>query len=546
MNVSQVKPYNLIRTTGSSLANRSDKKNFSRDRLQGSSLSACPCNYYNLISFGATATDIKSAFILGCEDKLLQPRYDGGYDVDNETDTVLYYGEAAKNYLRSTTYYDKETQVIAQSDCRLSANSPNRNEMYLNEPGAILIPAKTYAKVNVIEGNPMVVITGKMPYWYSKMSPFETTHREFFELLTDKNKKIFADKVHKKVFIPYVKQLEDCGFIYPVDSEGYTSFRFNTETDKLKNHLTSLNIDEKSANRIVQIYSQYKRRNIFTLQNEGEVKREYFCSCPDWVYDKLLAREILKRQNDKIVWNSFYTIDELQKELWDKVQIYGDVKNEILAVWLGTTKSGFDISGLANENNDVTVYLHKDKINQHNSMPTEWITNSTAWTRKGTFINGVSRVYDGNDEFDTTVKDFNIIRPEEEIHKHQNASNLNEKMTEVYVVTQGEAAMCAIVNGQKSIKVLKKGDCAVVPSGLEHGIVAIKGKYEHLCTQAPSSFHYGLKFKNIVEPFNEELKTKAKHMLNNSSILKEPDFMLSPPLFLVRLLFPNIINKGNQ
>jgi|GEM_PF-5295148 len=403
--------------------------------------------HYKLISFGAkTAEKINRAFKLSeLSSAPITQRYDGGYLIDDITNTFLYYGDDARRFLKNAGYFPVETQIIAQDDTELSLKTLNGEEFTLNKPGAILINPKTYANIDVIKGNPLVMTTEKQPYWYTKMTADAFNEcREYFEKMVKKNNDNFPHKL-------------------PL-------------TD---------------------------------LRNPGNVTSEDFEGCPDWVYEKLCNSGILDQdpeQPSKATWSEFRTIGNLQEDLRDKAEIHGDVKDKILDVWCKTTKSGFDFSGLAFAADGVTVYEHSDRFNPFNLKPTEWMSCSTAWTPEGCLTSGVSRVvHKGSGG----VIDFNQVREEEQLHQHQSPELPHQKLAEAYILTGGKMALCTSDGDKENINIYKPGDLIVVPPGLIHGIAAAGGDYEHLCCQAPSTFQYGFRFKNISKPFSTEIKKEA-------------------------------------
>lgn len=475
-------------------------------------------NHHNLISFsGLTANKINTALILGYgSDTSIIKRYDGGYLVDKETNTIVYYGEDAKKFLKHTTHFPFDTQIITQSDGKIIVKSENGEEFKLFEPGAIVINPNTYATVNVLEGNPLVVTTEKKPNWYTNMFP-TNEHRAFFETLADKNRYIYKDCINKQAIKDEYTALKSKNIIYDYN-DNYVKFSPFYDKESFRQKLNETSLDTKQKAKISRMYNQIHERKKYLIQNTGEVHKSDFSHCPDWVYDKLCSHGILTRDENnshKAIWDSYYKVDDLQRELWEKVGIYGNVKDDIVRIWEKTTKSGYDITGLVKATDGITEYLHSGKINQHNSKHTEWITNSNEWTKQGAFSTGVSRVISDDA---TNTRDFNTVRPDEELHKHQNPNNSSEKQTEIYILTQGKAAFCIVNGHSKNIRVFHAGDMCIIPSDLEHGIVAVDGEYEHFCCQSPSTFHYGFKFKNTTEPFSCALTQEAIEKLETTNM----------------------------
>ena len=395
---------------------------------------------------GIPVTKIKNTKILSNSNHTLQQGCDGSYCVDEQTGTKMYYGADAAKYLDSKYIFGKNTEIIAQSKTKLRLFC-KEGEYILDEPGAILIKKDTDCNVKVLEGSPLVVEYTNKPYWYSELKP-DNEHSAFFARLAKRNHEIYICDKYKKI-------------------------------------------------------SSY--------QNPGEVSEKDFYNCPYWVYPKLMdKRLLLSDDSGKVTWGGYWDNNNFQYDLYDQVGIYGDVKDRILDVWHKTTKSGYDISGLKKVFKGITIYTHKDKFNQFNNKPTEWITNSTAWTDSGPFMVGVSRFINLDSSF---ARDFNSVRPAEKIHRHRQINNPNNSLTEIYLLTQGNAIMYTIIGNKIRYNEIKEGEMAIIPPLVQHGITAISGEYEHLCTQTPSVFQYGFSFKNICRDFNPYEKRKAINKL---------------------------------
>jgi len=144
------------------------------------------------------------------------------------------------------------------------------------------------------------------------------------------------------------------------------------------------------------------------------------------------------------------------------------------------------------------------------------VTNSSAWTRQGPFDIGVSRVYCNNSA--SKIRDINHTRlGHEEIHYHPDKDDKKFRyQLEGYIITQGKAVYCKGKKGEQKVMLLNKGDMILIKDEVQHALISTKGEYEHLVFQSPSTFQYGLSFKENVGQISPDLINKAKNILKSS------------------------------
>lgn len=448
------------------------------------------------ISFqGNTANSINKAnSITESGEAKLVKRPDGGYLVDKNTGTVIYYGIDAKNLLERTSYFDKETEIISQSDGSLSISvfenklTTEKKSFLFSEPGAVLIEANTPAKIKVEKGNPLVITTERKPNWYEKAGP-NGIHKEHFNNLIKNNYHIFNGHVYKTAFDKNdLKKLINKEILKTVD-DNYVQFVNFDSSDTLKNKLAKLGFSGEQVEKISDTWVKTKERKLHGYEN-GVVKRDIFKKD---TLEKLISSNILEtpfQEEDNLFWKSYYTEEELIKKL-NKAGILNTEQKDVVDVWKNTTRSGYDDSGLAWSADGVTVYLHKEKLNLWNQNPSDWIVSSDSWSKNKPFVAGVSRICPKDIYSKPTP--FKTVRAEESLHSHPKKAD--KQQSEVYLITQGTAAILTMQNGKPKISVLNKGDMTVVNPGVAHSIMGIKGEYEHLVCQVPSVFQYGPMFK---------------------------------------------------
>ncbi len=431
---------------------------------------------------------------------------DGGYLVEKDTGTIAYYGPAAKKFLETTKYFDKETEVIIPSNGSLKV-SVDGQSLSFSETGAVLLGAGSKASVEVTEGDPLVLTTEKAPSWYKKFLP-EGDHRDCFKQITGINKHLFACHTQKNRFKGEdLQKLLSEGIVKDTgDNSGHVQWDHFPTEQELKERLEKAGFSEASREELPQIWFQTIRRKLQSMESGHMDKKDFSPHTLKKLTDSKIVRQFLLA-DDQFFWSSYLTDEELSGEL-NKAGIYGQEADEVFRVWKKTTKSGYDNTGLIWDKGKVVAYVLSNKINIWNEQNTEWVVNSTAYAGENApFVVGVSNVK-AKKEYKEPVA-FKELRQGEVLHRHPVRDD--RKQTEGYLVTDGEAALLTIREGKPHISILKAGDMAVIEPGVAHCVLAVNGPYEHLVFQVPSSFQYGFLFKDT--------KNYSDYSLNEKEIL---------------------------
>ncbi|MBI4597811.1 MAG: hypothetical protein HY737_05365, partial [Candidatus Omnitrophica bacterium] len=158
---------------------------------------------------------------------------------------------------------------------------------------------------------------------------------------------------------------------------------------------------------------------------------------------------------------------------------------------------GENRSGLVWERDGVLIYSHGHRRDLWSpSQGTEWLTDSMTYAGPfGPYITGVNRISSPL----KGIMPFTRIHSVEALHKHP-VRDGKKRVTEVYLITQGKAALVSLVHGQPHVTILRAGEMAVVAPETVHEVVAVEGPYDHLVLQTPSTFQYGFWFKDAVRP----------------------------------------------
>ncbi|MGV8120782.1 MAG: hypothetical protein AB2L14_13570 [Candidatus Xenobiia bacterium LiM19] len=439
----------------------------------------------------------------------LTPAEDGGYRVEQETGTTSYYGPAAKNYLDRTTFFDKETEVIIPRGGSLEVTY-NGQSLHIAEPGAVLIGAGTEAKVNLCNGDVLVITTERAPSWYKKFGA-EGEHNGEFEKITRLNQKLFACLTHQsRIGEGSMRRLLDYGLVTR-DKEDGAYVRWDpsiNDHDLLRSRLIEAGFQGAEMDEMDKVWENTIKRKLYGLES-GRLSKNLF---PPKVGERLMQNGIIggnRFDPDTVYWKTYSTENELRSSLSRAGFDSGEAEN-IVKTWRETTKSGYDNTGLVWDKGKVVSYLHREKINIWNEQDTEWIVNSTEYAGEmDPFTVGVSIVQARKPV--TEPHPFKEIRPAETLHRHPHRED--RKQTEVYMATNGSAALLSIRKGKPHVTYLNKGDMAVINAGVSHCVLAFNGSYEHLCFQVPSAFQYGFLFKDQQE--------YGSYGLDEAAILRE-------------------------
>ena len=420
---------------------------------------------------------------------------DGGFLVEEETETVAYYGVYAKKLLRRTLFFDKETQIINPSSGKIQILK-GKDKVVLHDSGSFEIGSGTYAAVDVLEGSPLVICTKNQPQWYTKLAPIGE-HKQVFKMLVHLNKHHSACHINKNKFNEHqLKKLLDAGVIEEVFNENRTVSKYvkwsNFDTcTQLKNVLLSLKFSTLEIEQFITLWQKLQRIKKQYLESI-EIQKNTFD--PD-TEQSLIALGILIPSGANLegyVWSHICTEEKLKSKLY-KSTIIEEKHSAIVDIWKSTTRRGFDNSGLIWSRGKACAYNLKHKINMWNQDDTEWSTNSTACAGSNDpFIAGVSNVVSKHEYPEPTA--FKKIRAGEVLHKHPILGC--KKQTEIYLSVNGRCALFVIQNQKPGIHILEPGDMAIINPGVIHCVIAFQGNYEHLAFQVPNTFQYGFMFKH--------------------------------------------------
>ena len=507
------------------------------------------------IDFTLYAKGIKRAYYITDtkENIPINKEADGSYIVNPETKTRVYFGKPAVEYLNSRTMFENDTQIIFPKKSH-GIMIKDGKEIPLPQDSAVQITAGTKNTQILLDESSRspIIYTSENDYdWYErygKDAKNEELKKKFSELvyfasymynakftpnsmLTGnlKNDKYLEnlninkwksgnsliDKLYEikdtlpkkeKKEVELVKgiidKLLDTGLAQK-DEDGYLRLNFRFKKDYQKQVLYQYGFTKEETEKLLphldtirqaRIDSKFARKNKAKTYGEECVKKMKQAG--------LIADN--KKQTDYIFWKNIFGSEKQLVEALTRAEdkngesVYfstDEIKN-IVNAWKKENRAGFDMTGMKYIDQDLAVYNLNDKINNWNQEETNWLTNSTALSANdGTTISlGASIV-----RFDkpSEIISMNKLRMGEALHKHPNKKNL--KQYEVYFVTNGKAVLDVKKDGKIQEVILDTGDMAVIKPDVEHCVNVVKGKYEHICAQIPSAFHYGFDMKKTVK-----------------------------------------------
>jgi len=439
----------------------------------------------------------------------LARRPDGGVLVEGDTRTVVYRGDAARALLERTTRWDVDTEVILPRNAALQVTVDGVG-LHLGEPGAVMVGAGGEARFEQVQGEVIVVQSGKAPDWYEKLSP-DGGHKKSFDEIAAINQRIFHSQTRAARFPPaQLATLLQNGIVKGVDdAPDFVEWAPFRESEALRERLSAAGFGERDQKSLIDVWTASKHRGLHG-RNSGYLQPSRLTDEDRQGLEAFqLARSFRFGPHDTMVWLDYATEEQLRTRL-DRAGL-GHRADPIVDVWKDTTRSGYDNSGFVWEKDKVVVYAERGKTNLFNEQASEWIVNSTAYAGENDpFSVGVSRVASPAPLEGPTP--FTRLRPAESLHVHP-VRDGEKKQTEGYLVLHGRAAMLTVKDGKPEVKVVKAGEMVVMEPGVPHCVMAADGEYEHVAFQVPSAFQYGFMFKENV-PF-ESLgltQAQAQHM----------------------------------
>lgn len=463
----------------------------------------------HLINFTGNAPVITKATVLSPDggETELKPTKNGGFIVENRTNTELIYGNNAKKYLENKTTFNKDTHVIFPKKATGKITLDGKTTK-IDENTAIVINKGTNAKIEVSKGYPMVMTSGSSFDWYSKYSSRsndELVKSKYAELRAINahlyNGEIKRDKLEDEV----VSKLIEKDFVSERE-DNYIKFKHYFVPEFMANELKKNGFSEDEINSLMPIY-----KGIRDAKMESKIsKKGLRHDMSNEVIQKLKDAKILHKsniKNDEIVyWTRNYKNSNDLKSRLNGIDFSEDELNTVVSAWRKDNKTGYDLTGLKFLSDNVSMYSFEQKLNNWSLEPSCWITNSTAMsTKDGKTMNMGTSIVQSDIE---TPVDMRKLHSSERLHKHP--AKDDRAQSEIYLVTSGCAALNILKDGKPTVKLIKQGEVVVINPGVVHCVNSVIGEYEQLVSQIPSAFQYGFGFKEEVDENGYDMNALTK------------------------------------
>jgi hypothetical protein len=420
---------------------------------------------------------------------------DGGYLVNAETGTTTHWGPAAANLLRRTKVFDRETEIIVEPGVRVSV-ATDGGDFTLAEPGVLLLSPGTRARVRVETGDALVVQNERPPRWYTRTGA-DGPHADHFNSLVAFNRYLATGRLARRDAFPdgVVDLLLRQGLVVAdqelVGVAGAASVRWaDACSESALNSALKGAVSDTAVEATVGLWQRAQIRAA-VRDHGGRVLNSRFAPAE---LKTLLAVGLLipdARRANASCWAEMFTERDVADRL-AKTALDDDSRSRILEAWRRTTASGYDLTGLVYRHEGVAAFAWRGRSNMWNEQPSEWVVSSdTRVEGSEPFVVGASEVIAPGRLVEPVP--FRTLRPAESLHCHP-VFGL-EAMTECYMVQRGRGALLTVIDGKAVVHLLGPGDIAVVEAGVDHMAVAAAGEYQHAVFQVPSTFQYGLRFK---------------------------------------------------
>ena len=478
--------------------------------------------YRSYVNFTGNAPQITKAAVVTteAEDIVIPKTKNGGYIVEEQTQTELIYGKDAAKFLDKTNKFEFDTQITFPKKATGSLYIDGK-EIKIKENSTVLLNKGTEAKVKVEKGYPQILMSKNEYSWYQKHtndSHVDMNLQEKFRELISKNSHTYNGEFKSNLFSndenknnALVEKLKNTGFVKD-ERGGYLRFKqypvWNYQKEQLKNN--GFNDEELAV--IKPVYEQVRQtRQDAKLTIKGKPN-----GMGQETVNKLKKCGILfdsKKHLEDIYWKTNFESENHLRQALNDNQIGGIEQETVVTAWKMNNKIGYDVTGLKFINDNAAIYCLDDKINNWSMEKSCWLTNSTELSNRK---NGAPSIGTSIVQADKSMPTpMSKLRKGEHLHTHPGQADRSQ--TEIYVVTSGSAALTVVRNGVPQIKVLREGEMAVIPPNTPHCVNSVMGEYEQVVSQIPSAFQYGLAFKqnyDLPQGYTEEaLEDQARKEL---------------------------------
>lgn len=452
----------------------------------------------HLINFTGNAPSITKATVLSPDghETELKPTKNGGFIIEERTNTELIYGNNAKKYLENTNTFDRDTHVVFPKKATGKVTIDGKTTE-IKENTAFVINKGSNAKFEVTKGYPMLMASDKNFDWYSNysnQSDDQMIKNKYAELMWI-NARLYNGEINKNKFDQNVVNKLIEKEIVDVKDNDYVKFKHYYVPEYQAKELEKNGFSKEEVDSLMPLYTSVRNAKMESKISKKGTRHEM----SDEVIQKLKDEKVLHKSNiphdEKVFWTKdFKNEDELRGRL-DRNKFSDDEVNTVVSAWKQDNKTGYDLTGLKFLSDDIAMYSFDKKLNNWSLEPSCWVTNSTAMsTKDGKAMSlGTSMV---QSDIEIPV-DMRKLHSSEKLHKHP--ARDDKAQSEVYLVTSGCAALNILKDGKPTVKLVKQGEVVVINPGVVHCVNSVIGEYEQLVSQIPSAFQYGFGFKEDVD-----------------------------------------------
>lgn len=412
------------------------------------------------------------------------PRDERGVLLDEATGTRLLQGSQARAFLEERRDFPLETEVFVPADSEVELQA-GVSSVHLGSSAAIFLQPGALAHCQVRSGSPIVLTTERAPHWYETFHP--DRFGDFAREQGDRNEQLAGGYLRRAMLPPEVlDRLAGQGHL----ELHHDTFRF---VGKSLEELTA-GLEPAQAEAVESLWTRMKLNQLPGRVFGCFPRHELSAALRQSLTERGLLHEGL---DGRCKWRT--NARELPLD-----GLSGQDAERVRGLYHRTNRRHYDTTGMVYSGPGITAYQRAQKTNLWSHEPSEWLLSSGCL---GAPVVGLSSVATEGALDRPTA--FSELRPAETMHHHP--PHGDQGMSEAYVVTGGSAALLAVQGGRPYLHLLHAGDLAVVPPGLSHCLLAAAGDYEHVVVQTPSTFQYGMKFKQD-DPFpgsRPELEQRA-------------------------------------
>ena len=225
--------------------------------------------YRSYVNFTGNAPQITKAAAVTteAEDIVIPKTKNGGYIVEEQTQTELIYGKDAAKFLDKTNKFEYDTQITFPKKAAGSLYIDGK-EIKIKENSTVILNKGTEAKVKVEKGYPQILMSKNEYSWYNKHSNDEhqpQNLKEKFNELILRNSHTYNGEFKSNLFSndenknnALVEKLKNTGFVKD-ERGGYLRFKQYPVWNYQKEQLKNKGFNDEELATIKPVYEQVRQ-----------------------------------------------------------------------------------------------------------------------------------------------------------------------------------------------------------------------------------------------------------------------------------------------